>query len=58
MVYNPIPHKNILVFQTHDGLLYAHFINYKTQFVIKKDLKKESIFGWVFGRNNMDLFIA
>lgn len=40
MVYNPIPHKNILVFQTHDGLLYAHFINYKTQFVIKKDLKK------------------
>lgn len=48
----------MLVFMTHDGYLLAHFINHKTQLTLKKDLKKECIFGWIYGRDNIDLFIA
>lgn len=48
----------MLVFMTHDGLLMAHFITHKTQLTLKKDMKKESIFGWIYGRDNIDLFIA
>lgn len=54
--YNPT--KNILVFLTHDGHLIAHFVTHKTQLVIKKDFKKESMFGWIIGNPNIDFFIA
>lgn len=43
---------------THDSQLIAHFVTHKTQLSIKKDFKKDSIFGWIYGNLNLDLFIA
>lgn len=56
LIYNP--YKNILVFITHDGNVVAHFVTQKTQLPIRKDVRKQGIFGWVYGRELLDLFIA
>lgn len=57
MIYHP--QKNILMFLTCEGQLYAHFISGKTQFLLKKDVKKWILFNWVYGVSPAaDLFLA
>ena len=48
----------MLVFLTHDGELYAHFISHKTQLVVKKHIKSEILFDFVYGKEQIDMFIA
>ena len=48
LVYNPF--RNIIVFLTFDGELYGHFISYKSQILIKKNVKSDILFDWVYGR--------
>lgn len=53
--------KNILVFLTIDLILHLHFVNSKTQIVIKKDIKKEKpiLFDWIYDSGGVcNFFIA
>lgn len=38
--------------------MYGHFLTYKTQILIKKGIKKDILFDWVYAMDNIDLFIA
>jgi hypothetical protein len=51
--------RDILIFLTAEGQLYAQFLNIKTLIVIKKEVKKPIIFDWVYGVSNIfHCFIA
>lgn len=56
LAYSPV--KNILLFLTHDNHFFAHFINHKTQLLLRKDVKKQAIFAWIYGREGIDFFLA
>ena len=46
------------MFLTYDGELYGHFISYKSQILIKKNVKSDILFDWVYRREAVEFFIA